>query len=280
MPPASSIVRSLIVWLTAALAVCLYAPPPAAAQSQDYQERWVLDKYSLGFSGRFNSLDTKLRVDSELLGVGTEVDAEDFLGLDTDDNNYDITAELRFARKHRLAGSYSNFNRDQSREIDREIQVGETVFPVDALVRTELDIQTISFSYRYYPWLEENWALGFGLGFRWYDFALEAGVNDLDLLESADISAPMPFVGADFRYAVTSRVRASAAVGYFDVELGDLAGSQILAEGSAEYLILPYLTAGAGVDLGQLDVDFDGDNWDGAADSDIIGLRLFVKLRS
>ena len=251
-----------------------------AQTESELAERWVLDKYSVSVSGRFNSLDTKLRVDSEELGVGTEIDAEDIFGLDSEDTNWDIQGEIRLGRKHVLSAAYADFIRENSRRIDRDITIGDEEFPVNALVRAEYDIETIAVGYRFYPWIEETWALGFGVGLRSYDFAVDIEAGELELAESRSASGPMPFVGVDLRLALSPRFRAQGAAGFFDVELGDLGGSQILAEGSLEYLVLPYLTLGAGVDLGQLDVDIDGDDWNGAVETDIIGLRIFTKLRS
>ena len=65
--------------------------------------------------------DTKLRVDSEELGVGTEIDAEDLLGLESSDTNWDIQGEVRLGDKHQLFGAYTDFVRENSRRIEREI---------------------------------------------------------------------------------------------------------------------------------------------------------------
>lgn len=266
---------------TATLSVAsLFMHESLMAQTpSELAENWVLDKYSVSVSGRFNSLDTKLRVDSEELGVGTEIDAEDLLGLDSEDTNWDVQGEIRLGRKHVLSAAYVDFIRENSRRIDRDITIGDSEFPIDALVQAEYDIETISVGYRFYPWVEEAWALGFGVGLRWYDYAADLRTDELELAESRSVSAPMPFVGVDVRFALSPRFRAQGAAGFFDVELGDLGGTQVLAEGSLEYLVLPYLTLGAGIDLGQLDVDIDGDEWDGAVETDIVGLRLFTKLR-
>lgn len=277
----SGIWSRLVLGFPAVTLLWLLVPAPLAGQSpEELRERWVLDKYSLSVSGRFNSLDTKFRVDSEELGVGTEIDAEDFLGLDTEDTNWDIQGEIRLGRNHVLSGQYADFVREHSRVIDREITIGESVFPINADVRTEFDIETISFSYRYYPWVEETWALGFGLGLRWYDFAIDVEADEVDRREDSSVSAPMPFAGTDLRFALSDRFRLHGSAGFFDVELGDLGGNQILAEAALEYLVLPYLAVGAGFDIGAFDGDADGENWSGAIDSDVYGLRLFAKLRS
>ena len=261
--------------------VSLFLCEALAAQTADeLAERWVLDKYSVSVSGRFNSLDTKLRVDSDELGLGTEIDAEDLFGLDSETTNWDLEGEIRLGRKHVLSAAYADFVRDNSRRIDRDITIGDSEFPINTEVRAEYDIETISVGYRYYPWIEETWALGFGLGFRLYDFAVDIDAGELELAENRSASGPMPFVGVDLRVALSPKFRVGGAAGFFDVELGDLGGSQILAEGSLEYLVLPYLTLGAGVDLGQLDVDIDGDDWDGAVETEIVGFRIFTKLRS
>ena len=271
----------LVIALAPVSLLWLLIPAPLAGQSaEELQERWVLDKYSLSVSGRFNSLDTKFRVDSDELGVGTEVDAEDFLGLDSEDTNWDVQGEIRLGRNHVFSGQYADYVRENSRVIDREITIGESVFPINTEVRTEYDIETVSFSYRYYPWVEETWALGFGLGLRWYDFTLNLATDELDRHEDAGVSAPMPFAGADLRVALSPRFRLNGSAGFFDVELGDLGGTQILAEGALEYLVLPYLAVGAGVDIGRFDGEASGDNWTGAIDTDVYGLRLFAKLRS
>ena len=68
-------------------------------------------------------------------------------------------------------------------------------------------------------------------------------------------------------------------MGYFDIEIDDISGGQLLGTASIEFLPIENLGVGLGFDLGQLDADLDGDRWKGSVDSDIQGLMLYVRGR-
>lgn len=247
---------------------------PAAALAQDY---WLIDDFAIEASARSNDLDTTIRVDGPL-GLGTAVDLEEGLGLDEGEDNVGVTLEWRLGHRHLLGAGWASYQRDTTRTISQEIRIRDTVFPVNVDVRTEFDIETLTVSYHYFLVLHDRVAFGIGGGLRNYDFRIAAAVNQLGLAESADVSGPLPFVSVDWRYGLSPRWRLRANAGYFDIEIDQYNGSQVLAGLALEFKALEHLGFGVAGDIGQLDVDVDANRWDGAIDSDIVGLRAFARV--
>lgn len=247
---------------------------PTGALGQDYQ---LIDDFALEVSARSNDLDTTIRVDGPMT-AGTTINLEDGLGLSKSEQNLGVSAEWRLGHRHLLSGAWANHERDTTRRIRETIKIGEVVFPVDVDVRTKFDIETITVSYQYLLVLKERVTFGIGGGARVYDFRIAASANQLDLAEDADVSGPMPFVGMDWRYGLTPRWRLRATAGFFDISIDEYDGSQVLGELALEFRPMKRLSVGVAGDIGTLDVDVNGELWDGAVDSDVLGTRAFARV--
>ena len=65
-------------WLVV-LAFVVYASMPGLVAAQEFT---LLDKFSLGIGGSWNGIDTRARLDSKKLGIGTEINFEEDLNLE------------------------------------------------------------------------------------------------------------------------------------------------------------------------------------------------------
>jgi hypothetical protein len=64
------------------------------------------ERFKFGGGVFFPSFDTKLRVDNNTIGNGTEVDLENDLGLSSDEATFWLGGYWRFAAKHRSGVAY------------------------------------------------------------------------------------------------------------------------------------------------------------------------------
>ncbi len=157
------------------------------------------------------NFDTSARVDTSL-GIGTEINLQDDLGLSSDETTFWGDVSWRFARKHRLTVAYFGFTRDASAVANKELNIGDETFPVGASLSTEFKLQIVPIAYSYSFMNEEKYEFGASLGLHWYtiDFSVlgSASLNnqDADFSVSANGNAPMPLLGLFFDYHFTPQV--------------------------------------------------------------------------
>jgi hypothetical protein len=129
-------------------AAALLAAGTAAAQS-DYTGPW--EKGSIALGGFISTTKSQFQLNSETLGVGTMVDLEDGLGLDSDYTSFRVDAFYRMGstRRHQLELHYYQSNRDGARVTQQDYQIGDQVFPAGTGVSSELDLWFANLNYSY-----------------------------------------------------------------------------------------------------------------------------------
>jgi hypothetical protein len=209
----------------AALLLATLVPVPALAQSSD---RFGLD---LGFFA--SGFNTELRLDSDELGVGTEVDLENDLGLDADRGAFRLDGYYRFNPRHRIQFGYVSWSRRAERVITEEIQWGDEVYAVDARIASEFTNDLIKVAYKYSFVNTDAVEVGASFGVSAYSFkaalsaeaSVQGGGTGEVQRESEDFVAPVPMVGiaVDWHVARTISLRFSGE--FFDARVSGYDGT-------------------------------------------------------
>ena len=167
-------------------------------------------------------------------GIGDSISLEDALGFSDSETVPFANGWWRFggSRKHRLIVGWSAINRDSSATIMDEIEIGDTIFPVDARVSVAFDADLLEFAYAYSFVLSEKTEFAGLIGLHWftYDFGiritdLSANKGAIGVSESGRVDGPFPNFGAELRHAFTPNFRGQATIRWLDIEVGDYDGS-------------------------------------------------------
>jgi hypothetical protein len=134
----------------------------APAEAQDYVS--LYDQWQVSASLTSAILNTKIRIDSERLGVGTELDAEDDLGLEKTKLQPRASFRWRPGRKHELEGGFQFAERSAEKQLERTITVGDTTFDAGADIGATLNTNQAFLTYRYAILAKERSQVGAGLG--------------------------------------------------------------------------------------------------------------------
>lgn len=267
----------LIVVLVVSIAV------PAAAQGL-YEP--LFDRFNFKLEGSFVNLKTAIRLDSETLGKGTTLHFEDDLGLGDSEVVPSLSFEWQVGRRHRLAARWQDIDRSSSAQVLTEIQWGDETIPIDANIGIAFDITTYAVDYTYYPWIKERWAGGFGLGFRILDITAVLRVDEIELDQDVNASAPLPYVNFEYRRKLSEKWRLKAGLGWLAITIGDISGSQYIGRLAFEYQTRKRWGFGAAVNLSTIDVDWEGleredggNELSGHIDFDINDISLYVRIR-
>jgi hypothetical protein len=273
--------RRDVAILIAALVVSIAVPVAAQGVSEP-----LFDRFNFKLEGSFVNLSTEIRLDSEYLGEGTSLTFEDDLGLSSGEVVPSLSFEWQLGRRHRLGVRWQDVDRSSTAQALTEIQWGDEVIPIEANIGLAFDITTYAVDYTYYPWIKERWAGGFGIGFRVLDITTVLVVEEIELDEQVNVSAPIPYINFEYRRMLGEHWRMKAGLGWLDLTIGDISGSQYLGRMAFEYITDRRWGFGAAINLSTINVDWDAlaggeDQVDlsGHVNLDINDFSLYVRIR-
>lgn len=179
--------------------------------------------FALKFGTYLPSVNTKLRLDSETLGRGTEIDFEDMLQLDKSPIIARGDAEVPIASWFSLDLGFYVINRKNTRVIDRDIQIGDTIFNVNQTVNTKFNTTYLRTNFKFYiirkPRLDFGvWA---GANVAFLNFSLEAQELGETFSEGRDVWAPIPAIGVHGSYTLFRNFYIFGKAGYFYYGISD-----------------------------------------------------------
>jgi hypothetical protein len=236
--------------------------------------------FSVSLGAFFTDRDSNTRIDADATDPGSDVDLEGDLGFDKSDTVFRLDAYWRFAEKHRIDVSAFDLSRDSSKVIDRDIQIGDTIYEIGTEIDATFDLNIYKAAYTWMFLNREKYFLGVSGGLYVADLGARfSGSGPLGLqLQSRDLTAPLPVVGLRGEYHLSQRwlLRGSAEI--FAFEYNDFDGSLYDVFAGIDYAFTDTFAVGLGVDSVQFDLDFDDDRFTGNLDWAYAGAMLYLKL--
>lgn len=278
-------------WMIGCLvAVVLIHNGVALGQEKDPSDLpWKKAYLELGYY--FADLDSSFRIGSGALGLGIDIDVEDFLGLNTTDSAFRVDGGWRFTdnKRHKLEFNWFRFHRDASETLSQSVDIPDGEGGITTLgpgrLESKFDFDIIKLKYEYSLFLDDRLDINVGGGL--YVMPIEFGttgtVNGVGqtTLEE-DITAPLPVFGMGFDFAITPEWFIRQQFDAFYLELGDFEGSILAASLGLEYL--PWKHVGFGIAGEFLDIsieargsDWPGIDFEGRVDFGYFGARIYVK---
>lgn len=249
--------------LVAAAVAFLVLPGTRQAEAQGKASYLAVkgmdERFRLDVGGFFQSFTTTVRIDSETYGKGTEISLEDDLGLDSNQTNFRADGYWRFGRHGRLDFSYTGWNRGAEHALDTDFTIGETTYHAGATLDSKLRVSAFELYYGYSFWNTPEFELGLQLG-------LSALVNSISFAgtgtisggggsasgsfstESRSLTAPIPSIGAHFRYTLLPGVLFSARVRGIGATIDNVKGSSFQWRTALDYYPWKHVGVGAAYD--------------------------------
>ena len=232
------------------LACCPLAAFSAEGSDDNDAAAWG---FSLGVFLTDQDMKTQFEVD-----FGEEdlaVDFEDDLGLKDSQSVFRFAAFYDFNERHRLDFDIFDLSQSSVAMLSRDIEWGETVFPVSAEVSTGLDLAIYKVAYTYHMLQRDKYRLGLTGGFYVADIALRLRVPEDDLDEVGDVTAPLPVLGLRGEYFFSERWRASASAEWFGLEIDEYKGKLRDFLVGIDYRLSDHAAVGLGYNSVKIDVD-------------------------
>lgn len=188
--------------------------------------------------------------------------------------------------RHQLRGAWFDHGRGTTRTFNRDVEVGDTVYPVGAALDGELAVKVLELDYTYWAWLTRRNALGPVVGIVSIDVDSSMtgtitveDIGAIDVAAAAGESLVAPKLGVSYVHAFNDRFRLTADVATFEhgIRGGD---AQIwdTAIGAEWY---PWRNVGFALRHARtrIDADVARDEYDGSAEVGFTGWQLLVRAR-
>jgi len=232
------------------------------------------------------AFDSNVRVDGDTEN-GNRVNLGDDFGVNRDETGYLVGLGWRFKEKHRIGFTYSTFILNGTRTIDEEVEIGDTLYPVNATLKTEqkLDIIPITYSYSFINDEKQEFAVTAGIHWTSVSLSIRGETADQSFEGSSKASAdlPLPLFGVRYDRHFTPNWSAGVAASVFSIEFGedqlDAKGSLANARLYGEYHFGGRYSAGVALDAFKLSLDMNKPRWKGDYDYDYWGPQIYMTMR-
>ena len=222
----------------------------------------LYDKFQVNLSLTGIILNSKVRVDPSQ-GTGTEIDAEDDLGLAKLKLQPRGALRWRPGRRHELEFGYQFARRTAETTLQRTIDFGDSTYVVGTDVHSRFNTDQAFLTYRFaFRARERNQiGAGVGLGALLVDTELEALDNgEVDFTEAKKVTAPVGslglfgrFLSGDRWYFEIDARYLAVVIDRFDVQVLELGAAARYFLSNSVGLEVGYGGSGVEVDVGPKD---------------------------
>jgi len=255
--------------------LAVFAPQAFAEESAIPHHPALTDRFVIGVGAFIPKTSTSAQLNSTTLGAGTVIDFEQALGMETQKAVPDISVRYRISERWRLEAEYFELNRTGKRALDREIQWGDQVFPVNTQVNSVFDIADTRVSVGYSFFKTADKEVGASLGFHvvQYEASLTAAATGT---QDGDVLAPLPVASLYGQFALTDRWALGARLDRFSLSYDQYSGD--ISSMAVDLLYQPFRHLGFGLSYRSLFIDFKSETskWTGKVDQSFQGPLLSV----
>lgn len=247
----------------------------------EYGGPW--EKFRLSVGGFTSRSDTTLQVNSGALGVGTVINLEDALGVETNFRTYRVDSAYRFGetRRHEAEFHYFDATRRGGKALEKDITIGDKTFTAGTLTVTEFNLEFVNVDYVYNFLLDDRVRLGASVGIHTTKVGLRIDSSSGGVLEDESFTAPLPVIGLRGDFILTPKWRFKTDVNLFYLEYDNYVGRVSDTYVGIEYLPFKHFGIGAGVNSVsyriEADRDSTGTDLNGMVKFQLTGFMLYGK---
>ena len=242
-------------------------PPPRVAEDALRAEVLILSA----------GLDTTVRIDESLENPGTEISAEDDLGLDDAKILGQGELTLLPGEHHLVRLSGMSIQRSAQKNIEIEVEFDDEIYEIGERVDSELNLTMVGLTYGYRFIARDRGELTATFGIQVADVEANAVVRSRVIRDAESGVAPIPLVGLEGRFDFSSRWSAEGRVQYLTAEIDEVEGSIMDWRFALAWRKNPHLLFGLGYRSFTIEVDSQNEDTPGLVDMSIAGPLLFMR---
>src|SRR5262245_29153292 len=221
-----------VIGVATALAIGMSALPASAQDGRTPEKKdalpWRDVEFRVGlFSGSFRSgLET-----TNSLGTGFSINLEDTLDLEDTKLAYRLETSVALGARHRIHLEYLNVYREGDKDVERQVEIGDTVFPIGAHVETESRFQLLTLTYGYSLVQDSRMDLAVTFGIHGMSSDLDLKAATLNTQKTVNVFLPIPLPGLRFDAVLSPGVWLRQHLDFIWLNVGDYSG--LMADYSA-----------------------------------------------
>ena len=190
---------------------------------------------------------------------------------------------MRLGERWRLQLEYYRINRDGTKMLDRQIDWGDTSFPVGVTLETKLDSAVYRFTGGYSFYKAPNAEAGVGFGFHVTDFKTQLSGQGTGALgasgfqrEIQNTLVPLPTLGLYGTYVFAEKFAVRGRVDYLSLRVDQYDGSLVNWQASFDWRFAKSWVAGVGYRYVDYKLDSEDADFVGHAQYKFKGSTIFA----
>lgn len=211
--------------------------------------------WDISLGAFFADQDMKTRFSFEMDDSGDRIDLENDLGFKDSQSVFRIAASRNFTERHQANLDIFDLSQTSKATLEKDIEWGDTVFPIDAQIVTNLDLTIYKVDYAYYFWRGRDFRLGLNGGLYIADIGLKLRTLDREEQEGGEVTAPLPVLGLRGEYFFSDDWRISASSEWFGLEFDGYDGTLHDLMVAIDYRFSRRTGLGIGYNIVEINVD-------------------------
>jgi len=254
----------------------LIAPSLALAEAGNP----LSDRFSVSLGTFLLDTNTNLRIDGTG-GRGTEFDAERELGLHNSDS-FRLDGYWRFKERHKLRVLYFDSKRHNTHVIDEDIQIRDTLFPVNVEINTTFDTRIGELAYEYAFLRRDRYEIAGTIGVHNLRFGIDVKTTGVPAgggsarAESANADGPLAVIRLRGIWRITDHLALDAQAQFFKIKIDPYDGRLEDYNASVVWMPFQHVGFGAGYNEFVTRLDVSGSDFSGFLRWRYGGARIFV----
>ncbi len=266
-----------IEWRPVAAAAVLACASTVALAEQPQDRFWA------GLEYFYPTISSTARLDATATArPGTTISLEDELDLSDRKGTPYLGLGMRLGEAWRLEFEYYDLKRSASKTTTRQIDWGDTSFPIGATINTEFDstVYRVTGGWSFIKTPQAEAGLGFGLHITDFTTQLSGqGTGPLGLgfqREAHDTLVPLPTLGVYGTYMVTPQLAVRGRVDYLSLNYEDYDGRLINWMAALDWRVTKNFGVGAGYRYVDYKVGITKSDFNGEVKYAFKGPTLFI----
>lgn len=260
---APSNIEKVCLGLVVSIILAFSSLPWAAAEdaqqtpaSDKPQENPLTDKLMLraGWAYVFGAT-ANVSVGGPVLGLGTNVDLTNTLGVRNSTDALRIDTLYRFNDRHSVGFSWYRIGLSGEKNLNEQIQLGDRVISAGAFTQSSLSLNIYRLLYDYSFYRNDKVELAVSPGLyvmkTTFNFAGHGTINGIpgsQTVVNEQITVPLPSIGLVANYNITPKLQFQSRYDFFYLTISQYQGAMFEFYGGLEYRIIKRLALGAAYD--------------------------------
>ncbi len=276
-----------MAYRTATLIVCLlcFAAPKLtiAAESEDLHP-FLERGFSLDVGVFFPDRHLDLSVNGTVGGINEEIDFDQDFQLGSADETFAAEISWRFRGKWSVVGQFFKTSDSASVVLDEDIEWGNVVFGAGSFATAGSDFTLTRIFFGRSFNTSKSHDIGIGGGLHWLHIGSfiegEILINGVPSAARRSVSAeaPLPNIGAWYKYSISPRWALRARLDLFGADIGDYDGLLVNASLGLNFQAFEHVGLGLSYNYFELDISIDKSDWRGNIETIYDGIYVYASM--